>query len=40
MTIDHSYDRNIEVSEATVLEVVKTIVVEGEFAGVVGDVLG
>ena len=40
MNIDHGNDRNIEVSMAMAIEVAKTIVVDGEFAGVVGDVLG
>ena len=40
MTIDHGKDRHIEESKAMAVEVVKTIVVDGEFAGVVGDVLG
>jgi len=39
MTIDHVNDRNIEVSKAMAVEVTKTIVVDVEFAGVVGDVL-
>ena len=40
MTIDHVNDRNIEVNRAMAVEVAKTIVVDDEFAGVVGDVLG
>ena len=40
MTIDHVNDRNIEVSKAMAVEAAKTIVIDGEFAGVVGDVLG
>ena len=40
MNIDHGNDRNIEVSKAMAIEVAMTIVVDGEFAGVVGDVLG
>ena len=40
MTIDHGNDRHIEKSKAMAVEVAKTIVVDGEFAGVVGDVLG
>ena len=40
MTIDHVNDRNIEVSKAMAVEVAKTIVVDGAFACVVGDVLG
>ena len=39
MAIDHGKDRNIEVSKAMAVEVTKTIVVDDEFAGVVGDVL-
>jgi hypothetical protein len=35
MTIDHGNDRNIEVSKAMAVEVAKTIVVAGEFAGMV-----
>ncbi|MFP6727238.1 MAG: hypothetical protein VCB63_10360 [Alphaproteobacteria bacterium] len=40
MAIDHGNDRNIEVSMAMAVEVAKTIVVDGAFACVVGDVLG
>ena len=40
MTIDHVNDRNIEVNRAMAVEVAKTIVVDDEFTGVVGDVLG
>ena len=40
MTIDHGNDRNIEVSKSMAVEIAKTIVVDGEFAGAVGDVLG
>ncbi len=40
MTIDHGNDRHIEESKAMAVEVAKTIVVDGEFAGVAGDVLG
>jgi hypothetical protein len=40
MNIDHGNDRNIEVSKAMATEEVKTIVVNGELGGVVGDGLG
>ena len=40
MTIAHVTDRNIEVNRAMAVEVAKTIVVDDEFTGVVGDVLG
>ena len=40
MTIDHGNDRHIEKSKAMAVEVAKTIVVDGEFAGMVSDVLG
>ena len=39
MAIDHGNGRNFEVSKAMAVEVAKTIVVDGAFAGVVGDVL-
>jgi hypothetical protein len=40
VTIDHGNDRNIEVFKAMAVEDVKTIVVDGELGGVVGDGLG
>lgn len=37
MTIDHGNDRNIEVSRAMAVQDAKTIVVDDEIGGVVGD---